>query len=325
MGATHIGDMLYNTGSLPHLAAGLPDCRWTWVAEAPASAVLAGNPCLEAVISRADLSKQPRGNFDVAICYNSSSTWRDLIFAAKLGLPNRVGYADKGFSGLVTRSLQIRHPQPYPAYFRDLVSQVTGQPPTWSLQPRIYPNQYDEKLAAAVWDRHLLTAHLPVVACFVTSRQPYGVWPAESFAKTVAKLEASGACSVILCGTKGDIPQLELLKARFCLRSSIIAGELELLSLSCLLRRCAVVLCPDSGPRHIANAVGTRVVFVRNLAVGKIETGAYCETEIDAAPDVEEVATAAQPRAFKLLTPEQLAARVLESLSMNAAQKIRSR
>jgi len=48
------------------------------------------------------------------------------------------------------------------------------------------------------------------------------------------------------------------------------------------LGRCAVVVCPDSGSRHLGNAANTPVVFLRNLATPQEEGAAYCETEYDA-------------------------------------------
>ncbi len=94
----------------------------------------------------------PADSFDVALCYNSSSTSRDLLFAARLKIPNRIGYPDKGFSGLVTFPIRIQYPQPYPAYFRDLVGQVTSCVPDWSLRPQIFPTSEDEAAAEAAWE-----------------------------------------------------------------------------------------------------------------------------------------------------------------------------
>ncbi|MEO8044795.1 MAG: glycosyltransferase family 9 protein, partial [Spartobacteria bacterium] len=105
-----------------------------------------------------------------------------------------------------------------------------------------------------------------------------------------------------------DAALLEALKAEFGLQAVMLTGQLGLLSLGFFLRKCAVVLCPDSGPRHLANAVETPVVFVRNFAVGRIETGAYCETEIDAAPpELERVVATDQVSAFERLSPENVA------------------
>ena len=324
LGADHIGDVLYNTASLPHLRQGLPECRWSYVAEAPADEVLAGNPNVDSVLSRSLVKRMPAGSFDVAICYNSSSTSRDLLFAARLQIPNRVGYPDKGFSSLVTFPIKIRYPQPYPAYFRDLVGQVTRRPPDWDLRPQIFPTSEDMAAADEAWNSLGLNGSARVVACFATSRQPSGVWPAAKFAETLSHIEARSGAQTILCGTAGDAAALHALKRQFGLRAMIMAGELRLLALACFLRRCAVVLCPDSGPRHLANAVGTPVVFVRNLAVGKIETGVYCDTEMDVAPDVERVPRTDQPDVFARLRPEMISAVVTARISPTATRKIHS-
>lgn len=309
LGADHIGDVLYNTASLPVLAEAFPDCEWHYVATRSAAAVLANNPALAGCISKVDMLE----SVDVAICYNSGGYWRDLLNAVSQRIPNRIGYVHKGFSALVTHPVQIRYPQPYPAYFRDLVAQLTGRTPDSSLRPKIYPSARDAADAETVWQRAGLGAE-PVIACFLTSRQTSGVWPARKFAETVAQLEAAGIGRAVLCGAAEDGELLGEFKAQFRLRAPLLSAQLDLLALGCFLEKCAVVLCPDSGPRHLANAVGTPVVFVRNFAVGKIETGAYCETEIDAAPDLERVAPSAQPAAFEALTPARVTELVREKI-----------
>lgn len=302
LGAGHIGDILYNTGSLPVLKQAFPNCEWYFVASAPADQILLNNPFVTGTVaSVADIDAA-----DVAICYNSGGYWRDLLAATRAGIPNRVGYVHKGFSGLVTRPVQINYPQPYPAYFRDLVAQLTGKSPTWSLRPEIHPSPKDAAQAQAIWAETGL-GKKPVVACFLTSRQGAGVWPAHKFAEAVALLEANGCYQTVLCGTVADASLLEKLKIEFGLQATKLAGKLDLLALGCFLQKCAVVLCPDSGPRHLANAVQTPVVFVRNFAVGKIETGVYCESEIDAAPDLEYVSPSDEESAFARLQPARVA------------------
>ncbi|MEO6971708.1 MAG: glycosyltransferase family 9 protein [Chthoniobacterales bacterium] len=302
LGADHIGDVLYNTASLPILAEAFPQCEWHYVASPPASDILANNPFIKSCV----LSPDAIGSVDAAICYNSGGYWRDLIDVVRRGIPNRLGYVHKGFSALVTHPVEINYPQPYPAYFRDLVGQLTEREANWSLRPRIYPSPDDATKADGIW-RETGFGGKPVVACFLTSRQAFGVWPARKFAEVVTHLEASGALQMVLCGTTDEADLLGKLKSEFALKTPILAGQLRLLELGCFLQKCAVVLCPDSGPRHLANAVRTPVVFVRNFAVGKIETGAYCETEIDAAPDLERVSPSEQEDAFDLLRPENVA------------------
>ena len=214
MGADHIGDVLYNTASLLHLKTGLPDCRWHCAADPPASEVLANNPNLEGVLSRNDLIEMPVGSFDAAICYNSGATWRDLLFAARLGIPNRVGYVDKGFSALVTFPIEAKYPQPYPAYFRDLVSQLTGLAPSWPLRPFIYPTEEDEREAVLFRDE-FHAQDRPLIACFATSRQDAGVWPARDIAKVLRMIHDRIDCQSILFGAASDETLLASLKQDF--------------------------------------------------------------------------------------------------------------
>ena len=248
------------------------------------------------------------------ICYNSAGYWRELIQAAVLRIPNRVAYTHKGFSGLVTFPIAIDFPQPYPAYFRDLVAQLTGRAPNWSLRPEIYPDATDEAKAKVAWDDggfddreaggRMLLDQPAEVGCLAAG-------------EICCDHRASGrrwVLQTVLCGTTSDEPLLKELKERFGLRSHILAGNLGLLSLGCFLRRCAVVLCPDSGPRHLANAVKTPVVFVRNLSVRKIETGAYSNTELDVASSSECVPVSLQSRVASLLRPEDVAMRVRERI-----------
>ncbi len=310
LGADHIGDVLYNTASLPVLGTAFPECEWHYVATPPASEILAHNPFLKSCVA----SPEMLGPLDVAICYNSGGYWRELIRAAKGGIPNRVGYDHKGFSALVTCPIQINYPQPYPAYFRDLVAQLTGTRPTWTLRPSVFPNREDEECARTLWQELALDPARPVLACFVTSRQTAGVWPPEKFSVAIQKIEKERDIQTILLGAPEDLPVLEELKRTFNLNARVVAGRLPLLSLVCFLQKCAAVFCTDSGPRHLGNAAGVRVVYVRNISFSKAEAGRYCETEFDLAPEVEFVPRSKQEEVFSTLDPATVAGQVVSVL-----------
>ena len=314
MGAAHIGDVLYCTGSLPALRETLPKCEWYFVAPIAVAEVLENNPHVAGCVPNLQ-SLLVSKRVDVAVCYNSSMYWRDIAAVTRFGIPNRAGYTHKGLSGLVTLPIAINYPQPYPSYFRDLVAQLTGRSPTWSLRPIIYPDKQDQWAADNVWNAEKLNPAKQVIACFATSRQTSGVWPARKFAETLVQIEGSGDYQTVLCGSAADEPVLEELKQDFKLRAAIIAGRLNLRALGCFLRRCSAVLCPDSGPRHIANAMNTPVFFVRNIAVGRIETGEYVHTETDLAPPCENIPLAKQEEIFPLLNPSRVAETIISSLS----------
>ena len=312
LGASHIGDVLYNTASLPALQRGLPNCEWIYAAPPLAAAVLVGNPHLAGTCDPRDLAVRA-AEFDAIVCYNSGASWRETIAAWRRGIPNRAAYVHKGFSALVTHPIPIRRPQSYPAYFRDLVSHLTGLAPDWTLRPIVYPGASHEQEAAELWREFALGAR-PVVAAFVTSRQPSGVWPSEKFGEALHLLHARADCDTVLLGSAEDEASLIVVRDAARLPSRLAAGRLSLLGLVCFLRRCGLALTTDSGPRHLANAAGIRVFFVPNLAVSKIETGAYLDTETDLAPDFESVSPAEQPAAFARIDPRYVAEIIASAL-----------
>ena len=332
LGADHIGDVLYNTPSMPALKRGLPSCRFIFVAPPPADQILETNPHVAGIIrmtsrpqttsERKRLVNELRAqSLDAAICYNSGGYWRDLKLAVDAGIPNRVGYVHKGFSAWVTRPVPIRFPQPFAGYFRDLVTHLTGEAPPASLRPQIFPTSEDESQASAVWDGIAAHPDRPLVACFVRTRQPLPVWPDKSFAECLRDVNA--IATVILCGSARDAASLRAINALAGSVFPVVAGQLGLRALACFLRRCAAVLTVDSGPRHIANAAGVPTVFIRNLWFNRVEAGQYVETETDVAPDGECLAFAESRRRLVALSPRTVAQAVAEILARTSVDGAR--
>jgi ADP-heptose:LPS heptosyltransferase len=230
-------------------------------------------------ISMDDFNLLRRSKFDVAICTNSVTYYPDLLLATALGIPNRVSFVHKGMSGLVTHPVAIEFPSAYPAYFRALVASVTGMQPTWSLRPQVFPDERSTAEGSRVFGE--IDEGQPVVACVLTSRQKHGQWPSSFLVQILSEARKLARFSVAFCGAADEEEQIEKLAASYPHEKSIIAGKLDILGFAAFLARCNALLTLDSGPRHIANAVGTRVLFTRNMSSSQVETGAYCDSEID--------------------------------------------
>lgn len=295
VGDNHIGDLLYRSASLEHLKAGLPDCEFHYLAAPGSCAVLEGNPAIASILpwlnSDSPLGLSPEHwkalramNFDAVLCTNCIKYWPELLLAIRLGVRNRVGYVYKGFSGWVTHRIPICHPQPFAVYFRDYVAALTGSEPSWAPRPVIHPTPADEAEAGALWTARGLDRHRRVIACFITSRQPTGIWPAAKYGESLRVFRQSNDAHLLLCGAASDEPLLASINREYGLNAEIVAGSLGLRALACFLKRCAAVFTADSGPRHIANAAGVSVVFVRNVWFNPVEAGPYLDTETDLCP-----------------------------------------
>ena len=326
LGDNHVGDLLYRTSSLEYLKKGIPNCDIYYLAAPGSAEVLKHNPWIKAVLplcrsdSRLDLSasafrKLREIGFDAAICSNPIHYYQDLKLALDLKIPTRVGYTFKGLSAWVTHPMPIQYPKPFPSYFRDMVAQLTNQSPNWPLCPKVYTSDADEEAAEVLWRTFKFNESHPVIACFMTSRQPEGNWPEDCFAQAFQLLANRREAQLLLCGSENETALLERINRDYRLNAAVNAGRIGLRSLVCMLRRCATVISPDSGPRHLANAAGVPVVFLSNFAANRIETGTYCETEHDVAPVGSTTPQTENEALLRRTTAEVLAGKVMDILS----------
>jgi ADP-heptose:LPS heptosyltransferase/glycosyltransferase involved in cell wall biosynthesis len=136
---------------------------------------------------------------------------------------------------------------------------------SFSLTPRAADLDFVRRLpepASLPSDRPRLLVH-------PGSRSAYRVWPAKAFAEVCDRLQAEGAASVMLVA--GPAEQAIVNEIRQHMRTPVVCLQhsLEVPQLAALFASVDLLLCHDSGPMHLAAAVGTRVVALygsQNLA-----------------------------------------------------------
>jgi ADP-heptose:LPS heptosyltransferase len=100
-----------------------------------------------------------------------------------------------------------------------------------------------------------------IVAIAPGARRPSNLWPTDRFASVCADLTASGV-AVFLIGSDADRAECEQINSLAGNRATSLAGKLSLQESCVFLRRCDLLICVDSGPQHLAAAVGTRCVAI---------------------------------------------------------------
>jgi len=101
------------------------------------------------------------------------------------------------------------------------------------------------------------------------SRSTYRVWPAKFFAEVCARLQTEGAASVILVAGPAEQAIVNAIRQHMQTPVACLQHPLEVPQLAALFASVDLLLCHDSGPMHLAAAVGTRVVALygsQNLA-----------------------------------------------------------
>ena len=292
-GDNHVGDVLIRTASLPPLRRAFPNAELFFLTSASSAPLLQGNPHLDHVLAYAtsdspfEITPEHRQrlrefSFDAALITNPVKYWPYLKVAVDLGIPNRVAFTHKGFTGWVTHSVPMSFPDTLPAYFRAFVAHLTNAAPAWSLRPQVFLHERDVAEAEKAWQSVGLSHRATVAAFFCTTRQSAELWPEERWAACMRLLRGKLGADIVLVGTAMDRERLTTLAHRSSIPCHVLAGTLTLPGLAAFLGKCAVVVCPDSGSRHLGNAANTPVVFLRNLAAPQEESASYCETERDA-------------------------------------------
>ncbi len=190
---------------------------------------------------------------------------RAALPVALARIPVRVGFASELRSMLLTHPVRGWKPLRQAhrtTYFGALLS-AFGVPPDAPLAPW----RLDVPGDALAWADAFLAAAperragLPVLA--VEAGGAYGTakrWPEERFAEVVGSLAAHGEADVVLVGTADAAGQQERI-ARLA-RAPVIraAGRTDAIQLAAILARSRLLLTNDTGPMHLASAVGTPVV-----------------------------------------------------------------
>jgi len=322
LGSGHIGDVLYRTCSLEQLARGLPDCRWSYLTTSEGAEILKGNPAIWEVLplnrTAAIDFVQPHSsddlracNFDVALCTDSIKPYQALSLAAKVGISNRVAFVQKGFSGLATIGIRASRAS-WPAQIRTMVNAVIGTTETSELRPRVYLTDDDRREARREWESVAHGGAALTIAASVISRQELGVFPASLFEAVLRSvLEQRPDARIVLTGSSGDESRLRAIASALGVRAVVRAGTVSLRGFAGFLALCDAFVGADSGPRHVANAVGIPAYFVRNLAVPEIEAGRYCDTEIDVAPPGQYLSNSAALRRLEAVDHRAVATAII--------------
>jgi ADP-heptose:LPS heptosyltransferase len=289
-GSTHIGDVLYRTPSLGPLKAHFPHWEIVYAGEPSTHELLRYEPAISSVL---DLSRCGFGdktsivkkhNFDAILCTQTRKGASDLLVGTLSGIPNSAGYPAKGLGSLITHPVPFNFPKPFAAYFKDMVQTLIGHEGDWALDPVLHIGADDRKLAEAEWYRlGLNRSTRPVIGFFPFTRQTRGQW-LKGFAAELATRLTELDLTLVLGGAPTDESAasdlVESLASRPPLRMRI---PQNLRAVAAFIQKCNAVVCADSGPRHLAAAVGTPRFFPSNPApnVHPVETGPYLHADFD--------------------------------------------
>lgn len=118
----------------------------------------------------------------------------------------------------------------------------------------------DRQEADDLLTRHHVKAEARLVAVAPGAGWPGKCWPPERFAEVSDAISRAQNAMILVVGSRSEQGLAARVVARMSRPSVLLAGETSLGALAEIIRRCAVLLCNDSAPLHIAAAVGTPTI-----------------------------------------------------------------
>ncbi|MGA2171919.1 MAG: glycosyltransferase family 9 protein [Sedimentisphaerales bacterium] len=92
--------------------------------------------------------------------------------------------------------------------------------------------------------------------------QPNKRWPIERFAQLADKISGKFGLSITAAGSQAEREYIDTMQARAKSRVVNLAGQTSVRELTALLKKASLVVSNDTGPGHIAAALGVPIVMI---------------------------------------------------------------
>ena len=185
---------------------------------------------------------------DLALQMHGGGRWSNPL-VSRLGARCAVGLRAPDAPPL-DRTLPYAWYQPEVARYLELVGLVGAEPVT--LHPRLSLVDGDRAEVAQLPPG-------PLVALHPGAADPRRRWPAAAFAAVGDGLAGRGA-TVLVTGSETERPVVAQVVGAMTHPAVPLVGALSIGGLAAAYERCAVVVANDTGPRHLAAAVGAPTV-----------------------------------------------------------------
>ena len=268
----HLGDVLLATPMFSNLRRAYPNAELHALTGAWSRVVLEKHPDVNRVVEYNSpafcRTGQPtslketfklyrrlrRQKYDLMV--ELRSDWRIVLFAflrltpkrlsrAALQVANKLGFAQFSGTHETTRNLDVLRQAGIPTPVRTAVFSVTVE---------------DRKWASDFLATYQVEKQRPLIAIHPGSPIALKRWLPERYAELADWLIAQKRAQLLFVGVEDEIPIITEIQALMRGESINIAGKTTLTQLASILLTCNVFIGNDSGPMHLAAAVGAQTI-----------------------------------------------------------------
>jgi 3-deoxy-D-manno-octulosonic-acid transferase/heptosyltransferase-1 len=280
-----IGDVIHTLPAVVALRRHWSDARIDWVVETAAAGLLEDHPALDRLLVshrkrwvrelrtaktrprawteiRAFFRHLRRERYDLVIDFQQLLKSASVVLAArgkiKAGFGPGMQHMEGSYRVLNRRipavSMEIHALDRY----RRLI-EALGVPPG-PVEYRWPISEAAERSVAELLIRSGIRGGTPLIALNPAATWETKHWTDAGFAEVGDRLARETGAALVFTGGPGDGPAVSRVRDRMTARSVDLSGQTNLRELAALLRRVRLLVTTDTGPMHLAAAVGTPTV-----------------------------------------------------------------
>jgi 3-deoxy-D-manno-octulosonic-acid transferase/heptosyltransferase-1 len=281
-----IGDVIHTLPALNAIRRQYPQAQITWVVEAAAAELIIGHPALNRVIvsRRKQWIKQLKGpqwktalreitafiqqlrdtRYDVVIDFHALLKSALLVFLArghrKIGFGKGMQHMEHSYLVLNERVAPVD--MEIHALTRQLMLIEAIGVHSREVVYDIPISADDERQVKALLAAHGMNAARPLLAINPVALWDTKLWFNDRFSDLADRLISIHGVEIVFTGAKADVPVIEEIRAMMTKSAANLAGKTSLKMLAAIYRKAVCVVSTDTGPMHLAAAVGTPVAAI---------------------------------------------------------------
>jgi len=290
-----IGDTCHALAVIRSIQDTWPETQLSWIIGKTEASLMSDIPEIEFIIfdkskgtrAYADVRKQLSGQkFDVALCMHASL--RVNLLYPLIPTPLRLGFdyaRAVDYQWLFTNRRIDARPREHSMEAMMGFARHIGVPKRdlrWDIPLSSANAEYAGQYQSA--DRPLVV----ISPCSSLRSRNFRNWSAENYAAAANHARNKYNCRIVLTGGNSEVEQeYGRMISKLCGHDIVnLIGKTSLKQLFALIRASRVLICPDSGPAHMATAAGTPVIGLYATS-NPARTGPYLSQDlsVNAYPD----------------------------------------
>ena len=266
-----LGDVILTTSIPSMLKERFPDAKIDFLVKKEFAAVLKNNPSINNIISldsrgenkgisglvkMARMLRQNRYSDIIDLHSNLRSRMLSLLLFAvrtsrykkqvirrrllKLGFKMKTAHTVEAYTGALSRFNIPRKKE----------------------VPRLYPTEHESASAEGRLKSLGIDKNIKLIGFNSGAKWPTKMWPEENFAQLGKMITEGPDCRVIIFGGSDEEAMGRRLAEAIGPKAVSLAGQTSLRESAALIQRCHLFITNDSGPMHMATALGTPVIAI---------------------------------------------------------------